>query len=256
MGRSLLHYACSSGKTDILLYLSKYISPLVNDDKGDTPLHVCSALGHGECVKTVLSLNKWPPILIRNKDGKSPLDVATGSAKENLHKYMKKHESRIHEYYYEIQKHAEEKYSTAERITRIFVVGNPGAGKSSLIATLKEEGLFEYCWSVFRTYFWKVPKSSVPPHTAGIVPSIFSSKYCGRILFYDFAGDPDYYSSHAAILENLASSTKGDNIFILVVDLRDNSDKIRSILHLLGFFHRMSEIQRQQTRHSSDRKSC
>ena len=73
-------------------------------------------------------------------------------------------------------------------------------------------------------------ESSVPPHTAGIVPSIYTSKLYGRVLFYDFAGDTEYYSSHAAILENLASSTKGDNIFILVVDLREDILKVRNIM--------------------------
>ena len=85
-------------------------------------------------------------------------------------------------------------------------MGNSGAGKSSLVEALKREGLLDS--------FKRVSESSVPPHTAGIVPSIHTSKHYGRVLFYDFAGDAEYYSSHAAILENLASSKKGDNIFL------------------------------------------
>ena len=69
-------------------------------------------------------------------------------------------------------------------------------------------------------------ESSVPPHTAGIIPSTHTSKHCGRVLFYDFAGDPEYYSSHAAILENLASS-KGD---IIVVDLREDILAVKNTL--------------------------
>ena len=95
------------------------------------------------------------------------------------------------------------KYSKAERIVRVFVIGNPGAGKSSFVEVMKREGFFES--------FGRVSESSVPPHTAGIIPSIHTSKHLGRVLFYDFAGDQEYYSSHAAILEKLASS-KGDNI--------------------------------------------
>ena len=63
------------------------------------------------------------------------------------------------------------------------------------------------------------------------MPSIHTSKHYGRSLFYDFAGDPEYYSSHAAILENLVSSKKGDNIFLIVVDLREENIKIREILY-------------------------
>ena len=49
-------------------------------------------------------------------------------------------------------------------------------------------------------------------------------------MFYDFAGDPEYYSSHAAILENVASS-KGENIFIIVVDLREDVLTVKKTLH-------------------------
>ena len=46
-------------------------------------------------------------------------------------------------------------------------------------------------------------------------------------------GDPcsttlQYYSSHAAILENLVSSKKGDNIFIIVIDLRKTASRLGS----------------------------
>jgi hypothetical protein len=75
-----------------------------------------------------------------------------------------------------------------------------------------------------------VSESSVPLHTAGIVPSIHISKVYGRILFYDFAGDPEYYSSHAAILENLTSSN-GDNLFIIVVNLTEDALRIINTLN-------------------------
>ena len=117
---------------------------------------------------------------------------------------------------------AKKKYSNAEPIARVFVIGNPGAGKSSFVEAMKREGFFDS--------FSTVSESSVPTHTAGIIPSIHTSKRCGRVLFYDFAGDPEYYSSHAAILENLASS-KGDNIFIIVVNLKDDILAVRNTLH-------------------------
>ena len=149
--------------------------------------------------------------------------MATHRAKATLDKYMIENRDKIYADYSNIQTLAKEKYSSAEPITRIFVIGNPGAGKSSLVETLKREGFFES--------FRRVSESSVPLHTAGIVPSIHTSKHYGRSLFYDFAGDPEYYSSHAAILENLVSSKKGDNIFMIVVDLREENIKIREILY-------------------------
>ena len=224
-GRSLLHSACACSMLSdgtVVLYVSKYLSPLMVDDNGDTPLHIaCSKSESSIYVPQLLKYN--PPLLVRNKYGKTPLDVATHRAKDVLKKYMIENGDKIYADYSNIQALAKKKYSSAEPITRIFVIGNPGAGKSSLLETLKREGFFES--------FWQVSESSVPLHTAGIVPSIQTSKHYGRSLFYDFAGDPEYYSSHAAILENLVSSKKGDNIFMIVVDLREENIKIREILY-------------------------
>ena len=159
--------------------------------------------------------------MVRNKSGQTPRDMVSWWLSEKLEGYIKENKQKIYAHYDAIQKHAKQKYSLAERITRMFVIGNPGAGKSSLVETLKREGRLDS--------FRKVSSSSVPLHTAGIVPTIYLSKKYGRVLFYDFAGDAEYYSSHAAILENIASSRKGDNIFIIVIDLREENTK--SILH-------------------------
>ena len=219
-GRSALHCACAEGHVDMVKCLSKYISPLVVDDDGNTPLHTCCEYGKHECVEALLAFNA--PVLIRNNSGKTPKDVAKFyRTMYLLENHIKK--SSFLDRYDNIQKHAKKRYSTSEHITRIFVLGNPGAGKSSFIATLKREGFLES--------LWRVSESSVPPHTAGIVSSIHTSKHYGRVLFYDFAGDAEYYSSHAAILENLACTSKGDNIFIIVVDLREDSHKISCLLN-------------------------
>ena len=229
LGRSLLHSACSCSDKSvgvIVEYVCRYLSPLLVDDIGNTPLHTACLNNNTAALKTLLKYN--PPILVRNMGGKTPLDIAPHWAKGILEKYMIENRDTIYADYSNIQTLAKKKYSSAEPITRIFVIGNPGAGKSSLVEALKREGFFES--------FRRVSESSVPLHTAGIVPSIHTSKHYGRSLFYDFAGDPEYYSSHAAILENLVSSKKGDNIFMIVVDLREESIKIREILYYWHLF--------------------
>ena len=224
LGRSLLHSACASSGSHgaIVEYVSRYLSPLLVDDDGNTPLHTaCSVNGSMPLLKSLLKYN--PPMLMRNVHGQTPLDMATLEGRGVLDQYMVQNEGEIFADYSNIQTLAKKKYSSAEPITRLFFVGNPGVGKSSLIETLKREGFFES--------FRHVSESSVPLHTAGIVPSIHTSKHYGRSLFYDFAGDPEYYSFHAAILENLVSSKKGDNIFIIVVDLREENINIRENLY-------------------------
>ena len=218
-GETFSHRACIKGYANIVKSAGMHISPLVVDKYGDTPLHLASYYGHRECVEAMLQLNA--PIMLRNANGKTSGDIATWDIKPLLDTYIRN--NKLYVRYDALQVHAKKKCSTAEHITRIFVVGNPGAGKSSFVETMKKEGFFES--------FGKVSESSVPLHTTGIVPSIYISKRYGRVMFYDFAGDPEYYSSHAAILENIASSSKGDNIFNIVVDLREDYTKIRNNLH-------------------------
>ena len=197
------------------------VSPFATDNEGDTFLHKAAAIGKKQCVEALLQLGA--PIMLRNAAGKTARDLAYGDTKLLLDAYITQNQPKIYAYYDKIIQQAKMKYSNADRLTRVFVIGNPGAGKSSFVETMKREGFFES--------FNRVSELSVPLHTAGIVPSIHTSKHYGRVLFYDFAGDPEYYSSHAAILENLASSKKGENIFIIIVDLREDIVKIENILH-------------------------
>ena len=166
LGRSLLHSACVSNNFIVRL-VSQYISPWVVDDNGDTPLHICARLGYTGSVKALLELD--PPVMVRNNLGQTPRDLEK-TRKEyynytgDIETYMKENKGKIYSQYDVIQSHAKKKYSLPEPITRAFVVGNPGAGKSSFIEALKREG--------FVDSFKRVSESSVPPHTAGIVPSI------------------------------------------------------------------------------------
>ena len=241
LGRSLLHSACASNNGLLVRLVSQHISPWVVDDNGDTPLHICARLCNRESVKALLELD--PPVMIRNNLGETAKDleeIYDWYYYYNIDDYMKKNKAKIHSQYEVVKRHAKKKYSRPEPITRAFVVGNPGAGKSSLVEALKREG--------FVDSFKRVSESSVPPHTAGIVPSIHTSKHYGRVLFYDFAGDAEYYSSHAAILENLASSSKGNNVFILVIDMREEMAEIKKNFHYWLSFIQHQKFHMQKPR--------
>ena len=219
-GKTALHLALERGRSSIMRIFIKHVSVLATTKDGDTPLHIAAAGGHDECVEALLQLDA--PIMLRNAAGKTARDIARYGAEQLLDAYITQNKAKLYAHYDIIMQQAKKKYSNAERITRVFVIGNPGAGKSSFVEAMKREGFFES--------FGRVSESAVPLHTAGIIPSIHTSKHYGRVLFYDFAGDPEYYSSHAAILENLASS-KGDNIFIIVVNLKDDILTVRNSLH-------------------------
>ncbi len=244
-GQTLLHYACQNGHIETLNNLiSKYkVDPTIRDNDGNTPLHILCHTPHTEEEKlrkilcdhqywTVFQANnngntplhtatlfgqarcagllfqKYnAPLFVRNKDGKTALDLAKAQRSHKIVTIFKNHNSEIQSIYRRLDKLAKQEFGGKKNFTRIFVVGHPGAGKSTLVETFKKENLISY----FST-------STVAPHTAGIVPSTYDSSAYGRMILYDFAGDSEYYSSHAAIMESINTS-KGSNIYLIVCDL-------------------------------------
>jgi GTPase SAR1 family protein len=188
-----------------------YLSLHCVDEDGNTPLHLSSLFGQSESVRFLL-FEYHAPVYVRNKAGKIALDLAIeDSTKKVIREYVKSEHKRIQKKreYDKLRAKSLQKYSGQQIITRVFVLGNPGSGKSTLIESLKRKGLF---------YFLTVPEADVKLHTAGIIPSINQSS-AGRLLYYDFAGDQEYFSSHAAILEMVSRSTVGSNVFLIVADL-------------------------------------
>jgi len=219
-GRTLLHQACNKGHVSLIeALLSEFgLSLLSIDYDGNTPLHLASMFSQSNAVEKLL-FEHDAPLFIRNKAGESPVDFSKGSTVVSLFKkYRINKSSQIQAEYGNLQSLANKKFSGEHALTRIFVVGYPQAGKSSLIEALKREGFF---YSIFARAT-QLSEADVPPHTAGIVPSVFTSSQYGRVVFYDFAGDPEYYSSHAAVLESLVSP--GCNFFLTVVDLSEEKE--------------------------------
>ena len=211
--RSLLHYALSKGHTSTAKTLIEefHLSLHCVDEDGNTPLHLSSIFRQPESVRFLL-YEYHVPVYVRNKAGKTALDLATeDSTKKVIREYVKSEHKRIQHEYEKLRAKSLQKYSGQQAITRAFVLGNSESGKSTLIESLKRKGIISSLFTV--------TEADVPPHTAGIVPSVHQSKEAGRLLYYDFAGDKEYYSSHAAILEIVSRSTVGSNIFLIVADL-------------------------------------
>ena len=139
--------------------------------------------------------------------------------------------------------HAEEVY-TEHRITlgnifskdplkspvKMFVIGHGGEGKSTLIEAMEHEPTF---WTAVKNIFIR-PKEvdGVDKRTAGIISHVFKSRFYGDILFYDFAGQEAYYSSHAAVIKSSVDSCPP--VFILVIGLhRDHTTITHSISYWL-----------------------
>ena len=106
---------------------------------------------------------------------------------------------------------------------KMFILGNPGAGKSTFVKALNTEA---QGFSRIKHQFTKV--RDVDEKTAGIIPHDIHSKALGRLTLYDFAGHKEYYAGHDALLHN--AMTNSPSIVTLVVDMRDEEGKIRETL--------------------------
>ena len=111
--------------------------------------------------------------------------------------------------------------------TKLILTGYSGAGKttiSQLILLLANEtGFFSWLSS------GRVP--DVECLTAGIIPLHVESKVneVGNMVIYDFAGQQEYYSSHAAVLERIMRNSAA--IFVCIIDLSQCMDKISESIH-------------------------
>ena len=247
-GNTLLHDACIEGNTRIArLLLKNGVDVLKRNRHGDAPIHIASKYARLEILKIVLNSTSCDPnqqnargdtalhIVCRKNfpDEKQLLNTLTSIV--GIDPEIVNHEGHtpievegINYTAIDTMKNIlEHKKSSIQAYLKIFVVGNSGTGKSTLIKAVTTEA------SQLRKYA-PLPKmryvnpSDVPPHTAGIVPISFNSNHFGNAVLYDFAGQHEYYSSHAAVMENLILPSPP--LFLLLIDISKSKEVIREEL--------------------------
>lgn len=90
----------------------------------------------------------------------------------------------------------------------IFVLGDSGSGKSTIVKALSTERNF------FGKYV-KVKTDELPTTSAGIVPTMLHSPKLGSVNFYDCAGHEEYYASHEMILQQTSQA----KVVLLIINL-------------------------------------
>ena len=172
-----------------------------------TPLHSACANNHAHIVQYLLSTGRVNP-LTKNKYGHTALYFASSN--------------------YDIIKLFEpfEECRTAfpvHTFTKLILTGDSGAGKTTTA---------EHLVHLASTASSDVPVdcvANVERYTAGIVPHHIQSEQLGNFVVYDFAGQQEYYSSHAAVLEQVMRRSAA--MFVCLIDLRKSNESICQSLH-------------------------
>ena len=163
---------------------------------------------------------------MKNNERKTPLDLTSNT---DLIRVLIRHGANprdVYKYHGNVLGRAKQPLQTR---VKLFMVGNPSAGKSTLTKALLQEG-----FGLKRIANWMTKVSGVDKKTAGIVPHEFESKTYGPVTLYDFAGQREFYGSHAALLQNAIQTSTP--IFLLVIDLSESNDVIkRNIFYWLSF---------------------
>ena len=232
-GSTPLLVACQNDRSEVVRYLvhEQNCDPTCRDNYGNTPLHVACRYGRVDIAKILLATRRVDPSCTTGR-GEAPIHIAQN--KEIIKELIR---SGANTKGYPIDQKLKIPNSEHEKpLVRVFVVGHPSSGKSTLVKALQAN---TNKLSNFVKRYRRV--TGVAPQTAGIVPTEFESPEFGRVLVFDFAGQYEYYASHAALLE--CSNTSSAPLIVLVVNLLESEAVIqRRIRYWLAFVesHRVS----------------
>ena len=124
-----------------------------------------------------------------------------------------------------------------EDTLQVFVMGNSGVGKSTLVQAMLRKLDIEQLEQPHEAIV------SVEPNTAGIALTR-TSGYKSSILIHDFAGHHEYYSGHSALVEDVLKRSAA--LFLCVVDI---SQPVESqVTYWLDFLE--SKINTERRKHS------
>ena len=240
LGVKPLHLACENGQMNIIQYLinEAHCDPSCEDNNYRTPLHYAIRHGHVNVVHYLINKAHCDPSCV-TIFGETPLHYACFHRQTNTVQYLlstgqinllaKDKSGRTAMQYtnnFDITKLFEPfvECSTAYPVhtfTKLILTGDSGAGKTSLTELIVR--LATHSSTAIECV------ADVQCFTAGIVPHHIQSELLGNFVVYDFAGQQEYYSSHAAVLEHVMQ--KSAVMFLCLVDLSKSNESICQSLH-------------------------
>ena len=213
-GRMPIHIACKNGDIQVLSRLlsgGKCITT-AQDLKGKTALHYACIAANIEAVRILLVFAKSDPTCT-DIDGKTPVDYAKNY---DILRQLFKHGANPSAMYHRFVL----RKTIPESPVKVFVVGDGGSGKSTLVESLQRESRLD-------------GTRSVENQTAGIVPNDFNSREYGQVTLFDFAGQKQFYGTHEAFLNSAIGSSPP--IFVLVLDMSAKKSLQMNLLYWQTF---------------------
>ena len=210
-GQTPLHYACIFGQLETLQYFhrEKLSNMAQTTHSGDTPLHFACKNNQVEVVQFLLETGVCDP-LVKNKEKLSPVEIAISQEIRKVLDNLCKGSYPL------------------ESVVKVFVLGDPSVGKSALVQAIQNNPGF--LSSLIGQFQVKIVKQ----HTVRIHSFTFSSSEFGNVVIYDFAGQREFHTSHAAFLQNYSTHMVG--IFIIVTNIAKCEDYIcQSLQYWMSF---------------------
>ena len=217
---------------------NEHHDPMCIDGYGCAPLHIACRIGCIPIIQYLLSIPTVDP-LARDIYQRTPLMVAAGYGTLDTVAPI-------------FEKFGKVRIShSVGSFVNIFLLGNPKAGKTTLTQVIKDRA---------SNFFKFGAVKQVESSTAGIVPTRLHNTELGNVLLHDFAGQPQYYSSHTAVLENLLLNSGA--MFLLLINLTQDvlkqvrfwwsvvlneSTKVSSQCHLIVIGSHVDEVSDHQS---------
>ena len=234
--QTILHYAARKGFVNVLKYLVNecHCDPMRKDKSGRTALHCAVDSSHPEAVEYLLSNGRCDP-LAKDNEGLTSIELVKGDKKlVQLFKAFGRMKA----------SHPVDSY------VNVLIVGNPGAGKSTLGRVIVDTATGSIAFGSFRNV------KKVEPCTAGIIPTKMQHFTLGNVILHDFAGHSEYYTSHSTVIDNLLQGS--GCVFLIVVNLlemeaakhlhqwltvvRNQAQKVLNHCHAIVVISHMDEI--------------
>ena len=234
-GATALHVACLNNHREMAAYLLQrgQLDPSCRDKTGATPLHIACRYSHLKIVQLLLG-TEGVDTSCTTYSGVLPLQEAHD---KDIIRELIRSGARTKGVGLLLEQLATLRRPTEQgSLVRIFVVGHPSSGKSTLVKALK---MAPRTFTGFHTQRLKV--RDVDFQTAGIIPTEFNSPQFGRVLVFDFEGQYEYYGSHVTLLES--TSEQVQPLFLIVVNLCKGEREVSRLVHYWTSFlesHRMS----------------